>query len=69
MDGEAVVFNDHILLYNQKYNCYLHISEEFKNDQVKESQIKQDLKNITDLVKTNKAAAREKYSHAYETIT
>lgn len=34
MDGEAVVFNDHILLYNSKYNCYLHISEDYKNDQV-----------------------------------
>lgn len=31
-DGEAVVYNDHIILYNLKYNSYLHISEEFKFD-------------------------------------
>lgn len=34
-DGEAVVYNDHILLYNQKYNCYLHVSEDFAQEQVK----------------------------------
>ena len=34
LDGEAVVFNDHILLYNQKYNCYLHVSEEHLQDQI-----------------------------------
>lgn len=30
-----MVFNDHVLLYNTKYNCYLHISEDQLYDQVK----------------------------------
>lgn len=34
-DGEAVVYNDHILLYNQKYNCYIHLSEDQLQEQVK----------------------------------
>jgi hypothetical protein len=28
-DGEPVVFNDHIIFYNSKYNSYIHASEEF----------------------------------------
>ena len=34
-----------------------------------DSQVKRDLRTITDLVKTNKDKARDKYSHAYETTT
>lgn len=32
-DGEPVVYNDHITLYNIKYNSFLHISEEYRFDQ------------------------------------
>ena len=34
-DGESVVYNDHILLYNQKYNSFIHISEDFVQDQIR----------------------------------
>jgi len=33
-EGEPVVYNDHVLLYNSKYNAYLHVSEEFVFDQI-----------------------------------
>lgn len=38
-DGEAVVINDHVLLYNQKYNSYLHVSHHVMLDQVTVKQV------------------------------
>lgn len=32
-DGEPVVYNDHVVLYNQKYNMYMHVSEDIVFDQ------------------------------------
>lgn len=32
--GEPVVYNDHILLYSQKYNSYLHASETYLLNQI-----------------------------------
>lgn len=31
-EGEYVVYNDHILLYNSKYNSYIHVSEDISNE-------------------------------------
>lgn len=27
-DGEPIVLNDHVLIYNQKYNAYVHVSDQ-----------------------------------------
>ena len=36
-DGEPVVYNDHVILYNVKYNQYIHVSEEVVfNQEVRE---------------------------------
>lgn len=29
-EGDSVVYNDHVLLYNSKYNSYLHASESIR---------------------------------------
>lgn len=34
-EGEPVVYDDHIVLFNTKYNCYLHISMDHMQEQVK----------------------------------
>lgn len=31
-DGEPVVYNDHVILYNMKYNQYIHVSEDIVFD-------------------------------------
>lgn len=28
-----MVYNDHVILYNSKYNSYIHVTEEFEFDQ------------------------------------
>lgn len=34
-DGEEVVFNDHIILYNSKYNSYMHVNDHTIQNQIK----------------------------------
>jgi hypothetical protein len=32
--GQNIVYNDHVLFYNQKFNSYLHVSEDQSIEQV-----------------------------------
>ena len=61
-DGDSVVFNDQILLYNQKYNVYIHFSNDIEKTPIAEYSFQSDYRPKSPLRRRNP----ENYFNWYE---